>query len=114
LSPQVIAAWVAGLPWRYKLLAVASAVVLVELGLRRFAPSSRFYAGWKATFEAIGSVWTAVLLAVVYVFSVGPIGLVMRLVGNDPLDRRLAREPSFWRAHEPNPLGIERAARHQF
>ncbi len=114
MSPHDFAAWAAGLPWRYKLLAAATAVVLVELALRRFAPKSRFYAGWKATFEAIGSVWTAVLLAVVYVFSVGPIGLVMRLVGNDPLDRALAPRPTFWHAHEPNPLGVERAARHQF
>ena len=35
-------------------------------------------------------------------------------LGHDPLDRRLAPEPTFWRAHEPNPLGPERAARHQF
>jgi hypothetical protein len=114
LAPHDLAAWAAGQPFRYKLLAFATVVVLVELALRRFAPKSRFYAGWKATFEGIGSVWTAVLLAVVYVFSVGPIGVVMRLVGHDPLDRRLTKEPSFWRAHEPNPLGIERAARHQF
>lgn len=104
----------AGLPWRYRLLALAVVVVLVELGLRRFAPNSRFYAGWKAFFEAIGAVWTAVLLAVVYLVSVGPIGLVMRLAGKDPLDRGLAPEPSFWRKHEPNPLGVEAAARHQF
>jgi hypothetical protein len=114
LSPHDFAAWAAGLPWRYKLLAFATAVVLVELVLRRLAPRSRFYAGWKATFEAIGAAWTAVLLALVYFVSVGPIGLVMRLVGNDPLDRRLEAAPSFWRAHEPNPLGVERAARHQF
>jgi hypothetical protein len=113
LSPHAITAWVTA-SWRHELLAFATAVVLVELVLRRLAPKSRLYAGWKATFEAIGSVWTAVLLAIVYLFSVGPIGLVMRLVGNDPLDRRLARQPSFWHVHEPNPLGIERAARHQF
>lgn len=113
MSPHAIAAWVTA-SWRHELLAFATAVVLVELVLRRVAPRSRVYAGWKAAFEAVGSVWTAVLLAVVYVLSVGPIGLVMRLVGNDPLDRRLAQEPTFWRAHTPNPLGIERAARHQF
>ena len=114
MTAQGLAAWFAGLPGRYKLLAFAAAVVLVELALRRFAPRSRFYRGWKASFEAIGSAWTAVLLGVVYVFSVGPIGLFMRLVASDPLDRRLAPEASFWRVHEPNPLGTERAARHQF
>ena len=106
--------WFAGLPLRWKLVALATVVVLVELGFRRFAPKSRAYVRWTAFFEGIGKVWTAVLLAVVYVFSVGPIGLAMRLVRHDPLDRRLVPEPSFWRAHEPNPLGPERAARHQF
>jgi hypothetical protein len=53
-------------------------------------------------------------LSFVYLLSVGPVGLGMRLFGKDPLDRALTAEPSFWRAHEPNPLGPERAARHQF
>ncbi len=102
------------LSWRGKLLALATALVVVELALRRFAPKSGIYAGWTALFRGIGSVWTALLLAVVYLVSVGPIGLAMRLFGNDPLDRALAPEPSFWRAHVPNPLGTENAARHQF
>jgi hypothetical protein len=107
-------AWFAGLSLRGKLLAFATVVVLVELGLRRFAPKSKAYARWTGFFQGIGSVWTALILSIVYLLSVGPIGLVMRLFGHDPLDRRLAPEPSFWRAHEPNPLGPERAARHQF
>jgi len=45
---------------------------------------------------------------------VGPVSLFMRLGRHDPLDRQLAPEPSFWRGHEPNPLGPARAARHQF
>jgi hypothetical protein len=100
LSLQDAVGWFAGLPSRWKVAA--------------FARKSRAYARWTSFFEGIGKVWTAVLLAFVYVLSVGPIGLVMRLVGHDPLDRRLAPEPSFWRAHEPNPLGPERASRHQF
>ena len=83
-------------------------MVLVELGFRRFAPKSKAYARWTAFFQGIGSVWTAVILSLVYVLSVGPIGVLMRLFGKDPLDRELAPEPSFWRAHEPNPLGPER------
>jgi hypothetical protein len=104
----------ADLPLRWKVLAFATTVVLIELAFRYLAPKSRAYARWTGFFQGIGMVWTAVILAVVYVVSVGPIGLVMRLVGKDPLDRRLAPEPSFWRAHEPNPLGAEKAARHQF
>jgi hypothetical protein len=114
LSPTDVLAWWHALPFRFKLMAFAGAMVVVELGFRLLAPKSRAYARWTALFQAIGKVWTAVLLAAVYALSVGPIGLAMRLSGQDPLDRRLDPEPSFWRAHEPNPLGPERAARHQF
>ena len=114
MSPTDVYAWFAGLPPRFKLLTLAGIVVLVELAFRRLAPKSRAYRQWSRLFEAIGSVWTAVLLAVIYVLSVGPIGLAMKAFGHDPLDRRLTPEPSFWRAHEPNPLGPEGAARHQF
>jgi hypothetical protein len=114
LSPDVALAWFAGLPVRFKVLAFASLVVAVELALRYLAPGSKAYKRWTAFFQGIGSAWTAVILSVVYALSVGPIGVLMRLFGKDPLDRGLAPEPSFWRAHEPNPLGPERAARHQF
>jgi len=114
LSLSDALAWLAALSWRWKLVGVATIVVLVELGFRRLAPKSRAYARWTAFFQGLGKVWTALLLAIIYVFSVGPIGLGMRLFGHDPLDRRLTTEPSFWRAHEPNPLGPERAAPHQF
>jgi hypothetical protein len=101
-------------PLRGKLIAVATLVLLVELAFRRFAPKSRAYRRWTAAFVAIGSVWTAVLLGIIYFVSVGPTHLAMRLLGRDTLDRRILPEPSFWRLHEPNPLGPEAAARHQF
>ena len=107
-------AWLHGLPLRGKLVALAAAMVLVEVGFRLLAPKSRAYALWTGLFQGIGKVWTAVLLAIVYLLSIGPIGLVMRLRGQDPLDRGLTPEASFWRPHEPNPLGPERAALHQF
>lgn len=114
MSPDAPLAWLAALSWRWKLLVLASLVVLIELALRHLAPRSRAYKRWTAFFEGIGKVWTAVILALVYLLSVGPIGLVMRLAGKDPLERSLDPRPTFWHAHEPNPLGPERAARHQF
>ena len=89
-------------------------MVGVELLLRRFAPRSRAYARWQHFFESIGAVWTAVLLAVVYFVSVSLVSIAMRVMGKDPLDRSLRAEPSFWRPHEPNPLGPRASARHQF
>jgi len=110
-----IAAWWLGRPLPVRILLVAAtAIFLVELSLKRFAPASRLYARWKRLFEAVGALWTAVLLSVVYVVSVGPVGLGLRLVGSDPLDRQLTPEPSYWRPREPSPLSPEAAARHQF
>jgi hypothetical protein len=96
------------------LLAAACVMLIVELSLRRFAPRSRVYAVWTAVFKAIGEVWTAVLLSLIYVLAVGPVGLVMRAGRKDSLDRDLSRGSSSWRDHSPNPLGAEAAARHQF
>jgi hypothetical protein len=114
LSLPDVVAWLHALPLRGKLVGLAAAMVLVETAFRLLAPKSRAYARWTGFFQAIGKVWTAVLLAIVYLLSIGPIGLVMRLRGQDPLDRGLAPEPSFWRPHEPSPLGPEQAATHQF
>ena len=108
---QTIAAW----PTHRKiLLSVALVVFLTELAFRRFAPRSRAYAKWTRGFQAVGHFWTAIILSIVYFVSVAGVSLGMRLFGRDPLDRKLDREPTWWRRHEPNPLGPEAAARHQF
>lgn len=107
--------WFNGRPTHTKvLLCLATTVFIGELLFRRLAPRSRAYAAWTRLFEGIGKVWTAVLLAVIYALSVGPVSLAFRLLGKDPLDRRLRAETSSWRGHEPNPLGAEAAVRHQF
>jgi len=96
------------------LLLFATTVVVVELLFRRLAPRSAAYRKWTAFFEGIGHVWTVVILALVYFVSVFPVSVFVRLCLKDPLDRQLHPEPSFWRAHEPNPLGPLAASRHQF
>jgi hypothetical protein len=107
--------WWAGRPAFTKaLLVFASIVVVIELLFRRLAPRSAAYAKWTAFFEGIGHVWTSVILALVYFLSVSVVSVFVRFFLKDPLDRRLDAEPSFWRTHEPNPLGAVAAARHQF
>ncbi len=39
---------------------------------------------------------TRILLGVVYFVVMTPTGIVMRLLGRDPLDRRLKDRPSYW------------------
>lgn len=107
--------WLAGLPGPSKvLLSVATSMVVVELLLRRLAPRSVAYARWTRFFLGLGHVWTAVILGLVYFVTVSLVSLGMRLSGKDQLDRRLDPEPTFWRPHESNPLGMRAAARHQF
>jgi ABC-type glycerol-3-phosphate transport system permease component len=110
-----LSAKLAALPLHTRvLLSLATAVFLIELALRRFAPKSAFYRNWTKVFLTIGHFWTAVLLAIVYFLTVSVISVLMKLFAADPLDRGLTPEPTLWRPHEPNPLGPEAAARHQF
>lgn len=110
-----LAAWFAARPPLTRaVLVFATAVVLIELAFRRVAPKSVAYKRWTAFFEGIGAVWSGVLLGIIYFFTVSLTSGFMKLMGKDPLDRSLLPQPSFWKAHEPNPLGPEAAARHQF
>jgi len=110
-----VGARIAHLPTHTKvLLPLATCVLLVELAFRMFGRRSRAYARWTRGIEAVGAVWTAVLLSVVYLVSVGPVSLFMKLTGKDLLDRSKGNDPTFWKPHEANPLGTLAAARHQF
>ena len=105
----------AALPLHTKVLfGIATTVLVVELLFRALAPKSAAYRRWTAAVEKVGMVWTAVLLSLVYFTTLAVIGIAMRALGKDPLDRSLRDEPTFWRPHEPNPLGPVAAARHQF
>src|SRR5262245_13855082 len=114
----LIASWLA--PWWLNrkpllrvLLASGTLMTTVELSLGQY-PKSPAHVRWTRFVHGIGAVWTSVILSVVYAVAVGPIGVIMKVFRQDPLDRRLAPEPSFWRGHQSNPLGPEAAARHQF
>jgi hypothetical protein len=57
----------------------------------------KLWAGWKAFALRLGKVQTAILLAVVYHLTVGPIGLIARLARRDLLALRGA-QGSYWTA----------------
>ena len=58
---------------------------------------------WMAGAHALGSFNTRVLLGLVYFLAMTPIGVVMRrVVGRDPLDRRLRDRPSYWIERKPH------------
>ncbi|MBL9120673.1 MAG: hypothetical protein JNL80_12255 [Phycisphaerae bacterium] len=60
------------------------------------------YAGWMTAFKPIGWTVSHLLLAVVFFGILTPTGLLMRLVGRDPLDRTLNRDArSYWVERRP-------------
>jgi hypothetical protein len=60
------------------------------------------YLGWMYLAFPIGWVLSHVLLAIVYYLVFTPIGLIMRLLGRDPMRRRFEPErKSYWVEHRP-------------
>jgi len=58
---------------------------------------------WMQVANALGWFNTRVLLGLVYFAVMTPTGVVMRLVGKDPLDRRLRDRPTYWVEKTPHP-----------
>lgn len=74
---------------------------LVAPRLVRVVYLAAAYATWP-----VGYVVSALLLAAIYFVVLTPIGLIMRLMGRDPLDRSFdPRRPSYWepRGAAPGP-----------
>jgi hypothetical protein len=90
---------------------LAAGVVLLLLGT--FAPRALVLPArlWMKFAEALSFVMTRVILAFVYFLVLLPIGFVKRRMGWDPLERRSARVPTYWRpyaAHQRDPKHYER------
>lgn len=61
------------------------------------------FVGWMYAAFPIGWVVSHVVLAIVYYLVITPIGLVMRIVGRDPMHRRPdPRAKTYWREHDPH------------
>ena len=84
-----------------RLWAAAPAIVLPALGA--LAPRTLVwpYRAWMKLGEMLGWINTRILLAAIYYAVVTPIGLVMRVIGRDPLDRALTDRPSYWVERTP-------------
>jgi hypothetical protein len=85
-------------------LPLGSALILLGLVL----PRALIYPNraWMKLAEALSFVMTRVILGIVFFLIVTPIGVVKRLFGWDPLNRRGGRSPSYWkpysdRQHDP-------------
>ena len=71
------------------------------------------YKWWMVFAHTIAVINTALLLTVVYIFLIGPVSLVARMLGRDLLKHRISRTGSFWKPKDPMAHTLEQA-RHQF
>lgn len=66
------------------------------------ASRRRIYVAWMYAVFPIGWTISHLLLAGIYFLILTPIGLMLRLAGRDPIDRRLDRNrSSYWVEHQP-------------
>jgi hypothetical protein len=54
---------------------------------------------WMGLAEVLSFVMTRLILAIVFFLLVTPIGLLRKMVGGDPLNRRAARAESYWKPY---------------
>lgn len=103
--------------WRqYVVLSVllgAAAAILVGFGL--FAPGllRPAHRSWMAGTHALSSFNTRLLLGLIYFLVMTPTGMIMRLVGRDPLNRQLRDADSYWVPHR-RPRDVKSAMERMF
>ena len=80
---------------------VAGAVTLLYYAI---PPLRRLlYLAWMYAAYPIGWVMSHVVLAIVFYLVFTPIGLLMRLFGKDPMQRRFRKDGgSYWQEHNPH------------
>ena len=55
------------------------------------------YFVWMAVGLVLGTIVTSIILTIVFIVAITPIGLIMRLLGKDPMERKLDPEAtSYW------------------
>ena len=78
--------------------ALFGGLAVILSGFALFAPEllEPVHRVWMGAAHILGWFNTRVIMGVVYFLVMTPTGIIMRLVGRDPLDRRLMDRPSYW------------------
>jgi hypothetical protein len=71
----------------------------------------RLWEGWKAIAHAIGTFQARWILAFLYLVLVGPVALIRRLGGADPLGVRPGPGTTYWRPRPPETPSLDAARR---
>jgi hypothetical protein len=72
---------------------------------------SLLYDWWMRFARALAFVNTRVLLTIFYVLVIGPIALVLSVIGKDFLERKIDASLSYWKKREPSEHTLESASR---
>ena len=89
---------------------VWAAIVVALVGIYYCFPrlQSGFYRGWVYVTCPIGWLVTNALLTIAFCLLIVPIGLVMKVVGYDPLQRRFSEdESSYWVRRQVDPDAVD-------
>jgi hypothetical protein len=80
-----------------RLWAMILGSLLVVLGA--LAPQSlkQIHKGWMKVGHILGSINTKIILGIIYYLLITPMGLVMRLLGKDPMHRVLTQDTDTYR-----------------
>ncbi len=75
--------------------------LLIVLGA--IAPQSlkQVHGGWMKVGHVLGSINTRIILGIIYYLLITPMGLIMRLMGKDPMHRTLAKNTDTYRIVRP-------------
>ncbi len=74
---------------------------------------SLVWRGWKKFAHVLGIINTRILLTISYFVIIAVASLVAKVTGQDLLDRRMDRVPTYYRDHEPVQATLE-SVRRQF
>lgn len=102
LAMAVVASWIHAGTGSARAAAglVGGALAVSVFGLIRPAFMRRIYVGWMVAAAPIGWVVSHLVLAFVFFAVMTPIGLIMRALGRDPLERRFdPQAPTYWKPH---------------
>ena len=91
------------LPWIRKwehlpdLQWIGAGAVVIAWSLIAPGSMNGLYRGWMRIAMAIGNVINAIVLAIVFFIVITPMGIVMRMVGRDPMHRTLDKSVASYR-----------------
>jgi uncharacterized membrane protein len=78
------------------------ALVIGIIGVIAPAVMKPIFVGWMYASYPIGFVVSHVVVGVIFFLVITPVGLVMRLLGRDPLQRSFDRSAvTYWEEHNP-------------